>query len=1341
MGKNIGAMFVIDEKYQIVYVNEAAKEYNENFAEGKLCYEVFGGSRIVCSHCPLVDLQRENHIFYCSNKKEWISTEMAKIDWPNHGSCYAVYFQKMMQENTSALSKLTEESQKEAGELLFESDNTGIIACACAEKFPLYFANNKMVEMLGYDSQEEMYADLKGSLAGIIHPNDYMQIKHDVGPFYYAGLEFESTFRMKNRSRQWFWVIIKGRIVEEKDGMLVMISLCNDITDALHMKDKLEEKNVFLLEQNEILSYMNDGMPGGYHRCSIEPGYPLVYVSDKFLQMFGYTKDEIASLFDNKFINMVHPDDRKAVDVYKQNIKDDLLHDNVSMQYRMKAKEGYIWVVAAIKVTEYRGEKIFQGVLLDVSAEKALQDKVEQLRQAEKEKQNIYEMLVSSFSDNITDITRLNMITEDAVYLSMAEGSVMEQPFDMPWDKAYEMLGTLLHPDDKENFCKYTMMEALRKMREGDVRIVRYRIHYDVSKRERLLETDYKHYMTKYRRSVIDGTPYVLATTIDETEFVEEANNNKRLIENALEEAQKANIAKSIFLNNMSHDIRTPMNAILGFTALATSNINNSKRVKDYLGKITMSGRHLLNLINDVLDMSRVESGKLSIDTTVCDLENVIRDVQDMIESQAEAKQISFMVRIDVQDEFVFCDTLKMNQVLINLLSNAVKYTQEKGEVLLTLTQIERCHNDYGTYEFRVRDNGYGMSEEFLKVVFQPFERERTQKTCSVQGTGLGLSITKNIIDMMGGEISVSSELDKGSEFVVKLKLKIVENSEREAKKALTDRMKKEDKLNSYLLIGKKMLFAEDNDINAEITLEILNEAGIVANRAINGKEAVEMYNASALEEYDAILMDIQMPIMDGYEATRTIRALDRKDAMQVPIIALSANAFDEDIRKSLQNGMDAHLSKPIMIDNLMATLGHIIREKNALSEQDSMLMEELVDFEAQHITNGMPGGLFIYEAYGDEKIIYANPMALSIWGCDNLEELRELSGNSFKGMVHPRDIARVENSIEEQIRNSDSKDDYVEYRIIRKDGGIRWVEDYGHLSHHDSHGDVFYVFVTDSTEKHTIQSSREVYESINKMKEFFDIVRLVNPAKTRQYTVDEYSDLEENINSCFCIWGKNQRCDNCISAKAYCTKGQMTKFEFLDGEIYHVAAKYYEIDHMPYVLELSVCVTNDFKMKLIDKDAFIEYVKEQNRALYIDAATGIHNQRYYNEQIKMLGPVEGVALFAVKEDAFCKEYGNNAVDMMYVIIVKLIRIHFLDRDDLIRYHDGSILLLARDISYHIFERKIRDVKEHAQKITFDEYPGMKIRIAVGISFNEVTLEKAERQAEEALKEALGKMQ
>ena len=579
-----------------------------------------------------------------------------------------------------------------------------------------------------------------------------------------------------------------------------------------------------------------------------------------------------------------------------------------------------------------------------------------------------------------------------------------------------------------------------------------------LSGQQREWDFEFEHRETKERRwfhiiamgSEVEGRAKYILVMSDRTAD----KQVNQALSNAVAAAETANRAKSTFLSNMSHDIRTPMNAIIGFTTLALSNIDDTERVKDYLAKTLASSNHLLSLINDVLDMSRIESGKIHLEEVEVNLSDVLHDLKTIVSGQIFAKQLElYMDVMDVTDEDVYCDKTRLNQILLNLLSNAIKFTPAGGTVSVRVRQLAGKVRGCGQYEFRIKDNGIGMSPEFAQKIFEPFERERTSTVSGIQGTGLGMAITKNIVDMMGGTIEVQTAQGKGTEFTVCVPMRaqteqrpVEKITELEGLKALVvdddfntcdsvtkmlvkvgmraewtlsgkeavlrarQSIEMSDAYHAYIIDwrlpdmngievtrqirslhddtpiiiltaydwsdieveakaagvtafcakpmflsdlretlmsalgqkpvdaaqgllpeknadfkGKHILLVEDNELNREIAQEILREYGFLVDTAENGAVAVEKVSTAVPGSYDLVLMDVQMPIMDGYTATRKIRALDDPARAKLPILAMTANAFDEDRRNALESGMNGFLSKPIVIDDLVQELHKIL--------------------------------------------------------------------------------------------------------------------------------------------------------------------------------------------------------------------------------------------------------------------------------------------------------------------------------------------------------------------------------------------------------------------------------
>ena len=405
---------------------------------------------------------------------------------------------------------------------------------------------------------------------------------------------------------------------------------------------------------------------------------------------------------------------------------------------------------------------------------------------------------------------------------------------------------------------------------------------------------------------------------------MEEANKNLKKAKNiaieALQTAENANKAKTDFLSNMSHDIRTPMNAIIGIISLIRHNAGDKEKVIEYADKIAISSQHLLGIINDVLDMSKIEAGKTVFKYSDFSILDSIEELNTIFHSQANEKNQSFIItKENLKHEWVNGDKVHLMQIFSNLLSNAIKYTQEGGIIQFIAEESETNSSTYGKYHFIVSDNGMGMSADFKETIFDAFTRAESSVTNKIQGTGLGMAITKNLVESMGGTIEVESEPNRGSRFEVILNLKIVEN--RVVSSTEQIEMHETD---SDILDGMRFLCAEDNELNAEILMELLKLEGAECTICENGKRILEAFEQSVPGEYDMILMDVQMPVMNGYEATEAIRRSSHEQAKTIPIIAMTANAFSEDMQHSLAAGMNAHISKPVDMKLLKKTIRNI---------------------------------------------------------------------------------------------------------------------------------------------------------------------------------------------------------------------------------------------------------------------------------------------------------------------------------------------------------------------------------------------------------------------------------
>ncbi|MCI8426103.1 MAG: response regulator [Lachnospira sp.] len=410
---------------------------------------------------------------------------------------------------------------------------------------------------------------------------------------------------------------------------------------------------------------------------------------------------------------------------------------------------------------------------------------------------------------------------------------------------------------------------------------------------------------------------------------MQESKVHTTQLQKALKETDAANKVKGQFLMNMSHDVRTPLNTILGMTAIAQKESDDKEKMSECIKKIDIAGKHLLSLVNDVLDMSQIDSGKMILTEEVISLTQLFKKVADMMKIEAKEAKLTIDWTIQLKDEIIIGDSLRIQQVLINIINNAIKYTSEGGHVLLEMIQLEdKVKEGYGTYRFSCTDTGIGMRQDFLERIFLFFERDKNTTLSGVAGTGVGLAITKGILDLMGGSICVKSELNKGSTFTVDFHFKVQKQELQKEQDTIQDVIvdsNSQEQTQDYT--NKRILLVEDVELNMEIAEELIGTTGVQIDKAYNGKEAVELFSKNPCGYYNLIFMDIQMPVMDGYEATSQIRSLDKPDSKSIPIVALSANALADDIENSLNAGMNEHIAKPIDMEAVWKVLKKYLNE------------------------------------------------------------------------------------------------------------------------------------------------------------------------------------------------------------------------------------------------------------------------------------------------------------------------------------------------------------------------------------------------------------------------------
>lgn len=741
-------MYFIDKDYRITALNNVIKEWYPEIKIGDLCYKSIALLDSPCEICPL---KKDHVLFYATERKEWIDSNAALVDMPQIGECYCIQFRRQSHRGGTK----TEEIQLEKIDEYIEALNgtlTGkesVLACYCEKGSPIYYANEQMVSLLGYDSLDELVKATDGLVVNLMHPDDRIQVKNDMKGVDVLKNNFEFSSRMRKKDGSWIWVMSTGMSIKSLSGRLVSFCVNNDISNLLKLYNSLHIKNREYLQEKLMYDKIAQSMPGGYHRCDINDGYKLTFISDSFLDIIGWTKEELENELENKYINLIIPKDRE---MFKELVQQLNKKGSISAVYRIQRKDGSIrWIQDSTIQIEQNGEVFYQGTMADI------------------------------------------------------------------------------------------------------------------------------------------------------TEYVETLNSETQ-------RAEASNRAKSAFLFNASHDIRTPMNAIQGFTKILKENLDNRDIVNESIRKIEKSSKTLSQLLNDVLELSRIESGKDELDLQVCRLNELGRELFEMFE--ADMKENGIIFNVDGKNMIhtsVYCDPLKLSRIGINMMSNALKFTPRDGYVTFGAEELESDENTV-TYRFYTKDTGIGMSKEFQKKAFEQFEREHNTTESGKSGCGLGLAIIQKLVSLMGGQCAINSELGKGTEISVTITFELAEKNEADENQIDID---------SIDLSGKRVLLVEDNECNREIARYILEEFNLEIDEAENGYEAVNMLMNSDENHYNLVFMDIQMPIMDGYTATQEIRCMKNSAIASIPILAMTANTFHEDKEKCFEVGMNGHIAKPIDIKKL----------------------------------------------------------------------------------------------------------------------------------------------------------------------------------------------------------------------------------------------------------------------------------------------------------------------------------------------------------------------------------------------------------------------------------------
>lgn len=778
--------------------------------------------------------------------------------------------------------------------------------------------SDELRQMVGYTDIND-FPDLLESWSNLLHPEDYDRVMDGIAPVLQdrtGNTIFDQEYRLNTRDRGYQWFRATGDVSRREDGTpYCFFGVFFDINDQKEHDELERARDEALKKANNALTAMNllhESMGSGawYHYFDTS-GTPIaIEWSDAFCGLLGYDRKEELPNDQTIFLERVHPEDLPAMSRRYR----DIIHDRTGtvvydVECRVLTKDkGYRWFRSTGRMTrrEDGTPEVFYGMFMDIDERKKMNEAL-------------------AWRDTLSDIMTQSL---DSVYIIMDKrnrASVYVSPSIEPiFGISKDIPHPLLEVQKREaDVTDDFSVQALIDLPEGESLVQDCWIVPVGSTVPKMFQKTVYH--------VIRGRQDLLVF-----EFADHTHEQeiRRSIEDALTIAKNANAAKSSFLSNMSHDIRTPMNVIMGISDLMEYELHNPAKMEEYIQKIKTSSRHLLGLINDVLDMSKIESGETRLNTEKIDLMDEIREIDTLIRPQTVEHHQQFEIKThQIRHRRIEGDALRIRQVFINILGNAVKYTKDGGEILFSITELPCTSKACAKYRFIVRDNGRGMKAEYLKRIFEPFTRQEDSVTNRIQGTGLGMAITKNIIDMMGGSIRVFSTEGKGSTFEVVLELRIDREADidtqaagkRSGTKNAPGEAEKLEENAVPDLQGLHFLCAEDNELNAEILQSMLEMAGASCVIYQNGAELVKAFETVLPGEYDMILMDVQMPVMNGYEATRALRSGSNPLGRVIPIIAMTANAFADDIQQSLDAGMNAHISKPMDLQMLQKTVRTVL--------------------------------------------------------------------------------------------------------------------------------------------------------------------------------------------------------------------------------------------------------------------------------------------------------------------------------------------------------------------------------------------------------------------------------
>ncbi len=891
------------------------------------------------------------------------------------------------------------------------------------------FFSDEMLDMLGYTHEE--FPDTLEALIEHMHPDDVgimMSGAIDAATGITDG--YDVQYRIRKKSGEYILVNATGKFIKTPEGRPnVMHGSVIDLSHVYEMGDVVKNDS----SRSEMIDAVFQIMGAArWQAVYDEKGDARsIFYSDEFRRILGYTSEKEFPNTSKALLDIVYQDDVVKLQKFIYKVESTNEIDKIfEIEYRVHRKDkAVLWLrVLCKKLFNKDGspsEAI--GVVIDVTNEKLAERQRHLVDILSREFTSVWYISARSHKMTLVRQNDERQTTSSAINEGLHYNSY-EKMFSDYIDKYVDEV-------DKERLRKEVAFgNLLTRVKEGELYSINYlRDNLDGSK---------SYFQICFARVVHNTGKLYFACGFRDID---------NIIRTEMEQAEEANKAKSNFLFNMSHDIRTPMNAIIGFTELAMKKRDDKELLDTYLSNIHTSSKSLLNILNSVLEMAKIESNQIEISWKATDVSSFFENIITMFKDSIEKNKLHFQYISEVKHNRLYMDRTHAEEIAMNLLSNAIKYTPEGGSIKVRVTEEPGLKSNECYINTFIEDTGIGMSEEFLEHVFDVFSRERTADTVNVSGTGLGLAISKRLINLMGGTIHIDSKQGRGTKISITVLHRIVDGDEEIAET--------EEDIDMSKLRDKRILLAEDNDLNAEIALELLHDEGFEVERACDGTECISMLKEKPSNYYDVIFMDIQMPKLGGYESARIIREFEDTKKAHIPIIAITANAFDEDRHKAFVSGMNAHIAKPFEITDVYKTLYNVLKFKNFYVN-----FKKIDAFKDKYIKLGCKCGSFVYKVYGEEEITYVDNTTVEMFGCKTKDEFMKHVGGSFKTLVHPDDIDRVERDIISQQNSVDDGVDYVSYRITRADGVVRDAIDIG-CQIFNGHEFVFYVYIVDVTD------------------------------------------------------------------------------------------------------------------------------------------------------------------------------------------------------------------------------------------------------------------------------------